>query len=109
MGYLTKEASGADLLAAICALHAGQRFLPKEIVQSIASRESWAELTRRERQVLEQLASGAPNREIARSLEISERTVAIYVSSILSKFDAQSRTEAVAVAIRRGLIHGGAS
>ena len=105
LGYLTKEASGEELLAAIRAVNAGHRFLPAAIARSMASRDSFAELTRREREVLALLADGASNREIASSLGIAARTVAVYVTSILSKFGAESRTEAVAMAIRRGLIH----
>jgi DNA-binding NarL/FixJ family response regulator len=104
LGYLTKEAAGEDLLAAIRAVHEGRRFLPAEIERSMARREGCEEFTRRERQVLALVADGASNREIAGSLGISARTVGLYVSSILSKLGAQSRTEAVAMAARRGLV-----
>jgi DNA-binding NarL/FixJ family response regulator len=106
LGYLTKKASGDDLLAAIRAVHGGRRFVPPELLRSAAGREVRDELTRRERQVLELVAQGAPNREIAGALGISHRTVELYVSSILAKFGAGSRTEAVAMALRSGLIHG---
>jgi two-component system NarL family response regulator len=103
-GYLTKESSGQELLSAIRALHAGDRFLPPGIVERISERRGQQELTRRERQVLEQIAEGASNREAAEHLGIGERTVGLYVSSILSKLGARSRTEAVAIANRRGLL-----
>ena len=63
-GYLTKESSGDELLSAIRALHAGRRFLPPAILESIASRQRRPELTRRERHVLERVADGASNREV---------------------------------------------
>jgi two-component system NarL family response regulator len=103
-GYLTKESSGEQLLAAIRAVHAGQRFLPPEIVEQMSMREGQPELTRRERELLEQIAEGASNREAAGTLGISERTAGLYVSRILSKLGARSRTEAVSIAGRRGLL-----
>jgi two-component system, NarL family, response regulator len=103
-GYLTKESSGDDLLTAIRALHAGRRFLPPAILESIANRESRPELTRRERHVLGRVADGASNREVGSDLGITERTVGLYMSRILSKLDARSRTEAVSTAQRLGLL-----
>jgi two-component system NarL family response regulator len=67
-------------------------------------RRGMPELTRRERQVLEQVADGASNREAATTLGISERAVGLYVSSILSKLGARSRTEAVSIAVHRGIL-----
>jgi DNA-binding NarL/FixJ family response regulator len=61
-------------------------------------------LTNRERQVLQMLASGLGNKEIAARLVISEHTVKFHVASILGKFAAGSRTEAVSIGIRRGLV-----
>jgi two-component system NarL family response regulator len=103
-GYLTKEASGEELVAGIRAVHAGERFLPPEIVARLADREGQRALTRREVAVLELIADGASNREVARALVISARTVEVYVASILSKLEATSRTEAVAIATRRGIL-----
>jgi two-component system, NarL family, response regulator len=103
-GYLTKESSGEELVAAIRALHAGEHFLPPEIVERMSLRRGMPELTRRERQVLEQVADGASNREAATTLGISEHTVGLYVSSILSKLGARSRTEAVSIAVLRGIL-----
>ena len=107
-GYLTKEASGDELLAAIRAVHGGGSFLPPPIAARLTEREREAPLTRRERQVLEQVAEGASNQEIGRTLGITTRTVEVYVSSILTKFGARSRTEAVAIGVRRGVVSSSA-
>jgi two-component system NarL family response regulator len=104
-GYLTKEAPGSDLVRAVRALHAGERYLPPEIVARLTARDTAPALTRRERQVLQQIADGASNRDVSQALALSERTVGVYVSRILDKLDAQSRTEAVAIALRRGIVH----
>jgi DNA-binding NarL/FixJ family response regulator len=103
-GYLSKESTGEDLLAAIRAVAAGQRYLPPDIRDRLREHHGEIELTRREREVMASIAQGASNREVARLLNISERTVAIYVSSILAKLGAASRTEAVILAARRGLV-----
>jgi DNA-binding NarL/FixJ family response regulator len=103
-GYLTKEAAGEDLVAAIRAVHAGKRFLPPEIAERMANRMLQPALTHREMQVLARVARGASNREIAGELALSERTVGLYVSSILGKLGARSRTEAVAIAQQRGIL-----
>lgn len=104
-GYLNKEeSSGEDLVAAIRTVHAGSGFMTTEIRRRITSSAGLPELTRRERQVLEQVADGASNREAAAVLGISHRTVDLYVSSILSKLGAQSRTEAVSIATYRGIL-----
>jgi two-component system NarL family response regulator len=103
-GYLTKESSGEELLAAVRALHAGQAYLPPEIQERMSSRRGQPQLTRREREILEHIADGASNREAAEALGISERTAGLYVSRILSKLGARSRTEAASIAGRRGLL-----
>jgi two-component system NarL family response regulator len=103
-GYLSKQAPGETLVSAVRALHAGGRFFPAEIAERMSARLMQPELTRRERQVLDVLVDGASNRQIAEGLALSERTVALYVSSILEKLGARSRTQAVAIARRRGLI-----
>jgi DNA-binding NarL/FixJ family response regulator len=82
----------------------GQMFVSPEVATKLASRISEEELTNRELEILTFLAEGKSNKLIARKLNISEGTVKTHVKSILEKLDATSRTEAAAVAARRGLI-----
>jgi len=103
-GYLTKEASGPTILEALRAVHAGQRYLPPAIAAQLADHLSQAELTKREQDVLEHIARGGSNRDVAAALAISDRTVATYVSGLMSKLGAKSRTEAVAIGRARGLL-----
>jgi DNA-binding NarL/FixJ family response regulator len=103
-GYISKDASGNDLVAALRTLRGGARFIPTDIRRRVSSSAGLPGLTRRERQVLEQVADGASNREAAAALGISHRTVDLYVSNILDKLGAQSRTEAVSIATHRGIL-----
>ncbi|MDX2018881.1 MAG: response regulator transcription factor [Deltaproteobacteria bacterium] len=103
-GYLTKQASGPEILNAIRAVFAGKRYLPPEIASQLADRFGQSELTKREQEVLVQVSEGKSNRAIADLLQISDRTVATYVSAIMAKLQAKSRTEAVSRARTRGLI-----
>jgi DNA-binding NarL/FixJ family response regulator len=104
-GYLTKESPGGEVLAAVRAVHAGLRYLPPAIAARLAARDEVHVLTARERQVLAAMAEGLANQDIAARLGVSVRTVAIFVRNVLWKLDAKSRTEAVAVARRRGLVN----
>ncbi|MDX2019338.1 MAG: response regulator transcription factor [Deltaproteobacteria bacterium] len=103
-GYLTKDIEGNELVEAIRALAAGGRFIPPEIASRVADRANRPELTPREQQVLERMAVGLTNKEIAQELDISDRTIGVYVGNILSKLEAKTRTEAVTVARKRGLL-----
>jgi DNA-binding NarL/FixJ family response regulator len=78
--------------------------LPTGSPPSTALDELAEQLTRREREVLQRLASGLSNKEIAAQLNISEHTVKFHVASVLGKLGAASRTEAVSLGIRRGLV-----
>jgi DNA-binding NarL/FixJ family response regulator len=103
-GYLTKQAPGPEILAAIRTVFAGKRYLPPDIASQLADRFGQVELTKREQEVLEHVSQGSSNRTIAESLQISERTIATYVSAIMSKLGAKSRTEAVSRGRSRGLL-----
>jgi DNA-binding NarL/FixJ family response regulator len=103
-GYLTKQAPGPDILDAIRTVYSGQRYLPAAIAAQLVDRLHQTELTKREQDVLVQIAGGGTNRDIAETLAISERTVATYVSALMSKLGVKSRTEAVTKARSRGLL-----
>ena len=102
--YVLKDAHREELLECIRRVCRGQMFVSPEVAAKLASRISEEELTNRELEILTLLAEGKSNKLIARELNISEGTVKTHVKSILEKLDATSRTEAVAVAARRGLI-----
>ncbi|MBV8616320.1 MAG: response regulator transcription factor [Acetobacteraceae bacterium] len=103
-GYLLKDAPRQQILEAIRTVHAGGRYLPAAIVSKVAEHALRPELTGREREVLQGMARGASNKEIGVALSISEGTVKTHVKAILAKLDAVSRTEAVTIATRRGII-----
>jgi DNA-binding NarL/FixJ family response regulator len=104
-GYVFKNSSGEKLIPALRAVVAGQRWIPKEVASRLSSRKSFEELTFREIQVLNELAKGLANKEIAGTLNITEYTVKDHLKNIMGKLRAADRTEAVTTAIQRGIIH----
>jgi DNA-binding NarL/FixJ family response regulator len=114
-GYLLKDSDADEVSAAIRAAHRGELPLDPAIARGLTSSlrsESRAgpdaELTARELEVLRLLGAGKANKEIAAELQISERTARTHVSSILSKLDLTSRTQAALWAVREGLVDVGA-
>jgi len=103
-GYLLKDAQREELLDCIRKVHAGETCIPSSLVAKLALAVSSEELTGREMHVLGLLAKGKGNREIGLSLHISETTVKSHLRSIFNKLNVLSRTEAIAVASRRGLV-----
>jgi DNA-binding NarL/FixJ family response regulator len=104
-GYVYKDIDPPALAAAIRSVHAGHVLLHPDVVRLLAAEESRpAELTARERDVLAELARGRSNREIARALRLSEKTVKTHVSAILGKLGVQDRTQAALHAVRTGLV-----
>ncbi len=103
-GYLLKSAARTRLMDAIRSVHAGRRYIPPEIAASLAAHVADETLSTRETAVLEQLAAGGSNKAIAARLFISEDTVKSHVKSILAKLSASDRTQAVVIAMRRGII-----
>jgi two-component system, NarL family, response regulator LiaR len=108
--YLLKDVAAADLARAIRGARAGQAQLHPEVARRLMQTvttprkiEAVAQLTDREREVLRLLAEGRSNKEIARSLVVSERTVKGHVSNILGKLGLQDRTQAALYAVRHGL------
>jgi DNA-binding NarL/FixJ family response regulator len=105
VGYLLKDTLPDDLIRVIRDVHAGRRVIPPEIAAALEQRASQPTLTVREFQVLELLATGKRNKEIAASLGISADTASAHVKSIFQKFNVHDRTAALAEALRRGIIH----
>jgi two-component system, NarL family, response regulator len=103
-GYILKSAPRAEIIAALRKVGAGERYLPDYVAATIASRLSAPSLTGRETEVLQLLRVGISNKEIARQIHVSEGTVKAHVREILSKLGAISRTEAVNLALQRGLL-----
>lgn len=104
-GYLLKGMSADALLDALRKVHAGVRFLPPPVVRNLAARTPNSDLSPREREVLSLVTRGKSNKEIAASLDIAEATVKCHVSVILRRLDANDRTQAVLVALQRGIVH----
>ena len=105
--YFTKSVAGPELVQAIRAVHGGQYCLPPDIAGKLAQRYSLPELTSREREILERIAGGRSNKEIAALLNLAENTVKNHVHVILEKLGVQDRTQAVTNAIKRGILHIG--
>jgi DNA-binding NarL/FixJ family response regulator len=103
-GYLLKSMPPRELLDGIRQVHAGKKRIPPEILAHLAEHLSDEALTPREVEVLRQVADGNRNRDIAEHLFISEETVKVHVKHVMEKLGASDRTEAVAIAIRRGII-----
>jgi len=105
MGYLIKGMPHSSLLDAIRRVHAGRRFVPSPVAAALSSRQPDSDLSARECEVLALLVRGHSNREIAEQLLIKEATVKSHVSVILQRLDVADRTQAVIVALKRGLAH----
>ncbi|MBD8880827.1 MULTISPECIES: response regulator transcription factor [Rhodanobacter] len=103
-GYLLKSSVRHDLIDTIRTMHSGKRVIPREIAAAIADHAIDEDLTSRETTVLKHVASGLPNRNVAELLRISEATVKVHMKNILGKLGAISRTQAVQIAQRRGII-----
>jgi DNA-binding NarL/FixJ family response regulator len=104
-GYLVKGLPQEMLVTAVRRVHGGGRYFPPPVSQALAARTRDSSLSPRERQVLELVAKGKSNKEIASALGITEATVKCHVSVILMRLNAADRTQAVMTALQRGLIH----
>jgi two-component system, NarL family, response regulator len=104
-GYLLKDAPPSEILTAIRVVGGGGQYTSHLVAAKAMRRLPQASLTRREQDVLVQIAEGQSNKDIASRLNMTEGTVKTHVKAILAKLDAMSRTEAVAIATRRGLLH----
>jgi two-component system, NarL family, response regulator len=104
-GYIIKGMPYDTLIDALERVYAGGRFLPAPVKRALASRTPDSDLSQRERQVLELLATGNSNKKIGELLGITEATVKSHVSTILMRLNAVDRTQAVVAALQRGLVH----
>ena len=103
-GYLLKGNVHTDLLETIRAVHAGRKRIPPEVAAELAMHTAEEQLTARELEVLNLIANGNANKEIAARLAVAEDTVKKHVTSILEKLGANDRTHAVTIGLERGII-----
>ena len=103
--YMLKSMPPKELVEIIRQVHAGKKRIPPQVAMHLAEHLSDDALTDREIDVLKRIAGGNRNRDIAELLFISEETVKVHVKHIMEKLGASDRTQAVAIGIRRGIIH----
>jgi len=103
-GYLLKSMLRKELVDTIRTVRGGKRKIPPEIAMEMAEHHADDALTGREIEVLRQVAAGNSNKKVADQLFISEETVKAHLKNILSKLDANDRTHAVTIALKRGII-----
>ena len=104
-GYILKSMPPKEMVEAVRMVHAGKKRIPPSIAAHLAEHYADEDLTAREIEVLQQVAGGNRNRDIADRLFISEETVKVHIKHIMEKLGASDRTQAVAIAIKRGIIH----
>ena len=103
-GYLLKNMPPSEILDVIRQVHAGKKRVPPEVALQLAEHMSDEDLTAREVEVLTKVAGGNRNRDIADLLFVSEETVKVHIKHIMDKLGAKDRTQAIAIAVRRGII-----
>lgn len=103
--YTLKSMAPRELMDIIRQVHSGKRKIPADIAAHLAEHYSDEALTGREVEVLQQVAGGNRNRDIAHKLFITEETVKVHIKHIMEKLGASDRTQAVAIGVRRGIIH----
>lgn len=103
--YILKSAPLDDLVNVIRKVHGGRKHLPAQVAENLAEHFNGDELSEREIEVLRRMAEGDRNRDIGEQLSISEQTVKVHIRHIMDKLGAKDRTQAVAIGLRRGVIH----
>jgi DNA-binding NarL/FixJ family response regulator len=103
-GYVLKSLPPRELADAIRDVHAGRKRIPADVAAHLAEHMGEERLTQRERDVLTRVAGGLRNRDVGEELAIAEETVKVHMRNILGKLNARDRTEAVTIALRRGII-----
>jgi two-component system, NarL family, response regulator len=104
-GYLFKDSKMVELIDAIRTLHTGQRYIPPAVGAKLAERMTLPQLSDRELDVLRLMSASKTNPEICDELCISESTVKFHINNIFSKLGVSDRTQAVVIAIKRGITH----
>ena len=104
-GYLIKDMVGADVIGAIRTAVAGKRVIPPTVAGKLAEFTPRIDLTPREVEVLGLAAKGLRNKDIARVIGRTEETVKVHLKHVMQKLDVEDRTEAVTLAMQRGIIH----
>jgi len=104
-GYLLKDARREELLDCIRKVNTGETCIPQPVMQKLITGISSEPLTGRETEILQLLAQGSSNKDIAEKLFLSQFTVKGHLRNIFTKLNVLSRTEAVSAATRRGLVH----
>jgi DNA-binding NarL/FixJ family response regulator len=104
-GYLLKDMLLTDVIRAVRAVHCGEQVIPIAVATRLAEFRERNDLTERELEVLELVARGLSNKQVARAIGRTDETVKIHLKNVFAKLDVADRTEAVTVAITRGLIH----
>ena len=103
--YLLKSSLSQDLIATVRKVFAGERPMPREVAERLAAREGQSGLSVREIQILELIAKGLRNKEIAAALGIGQETVQTHIKRLFVKLHVSDRTAAVTVALSRGIVH----
>jgi DNA-binding NarL/FixJ family response regulator len=103
-GYILKSMPKNELLGVIRTVHAGRRYLPPEVAARLSEHLGEDDLTARELQVLQLIRDGHRNKQIADQLAIAETTVNFHIKNLVEKLQANDRTHAVTIALRRGLL-----
>jgi DNA-binding NarL/FixJ family response regulator len=104
-GYLLKDMLGTEVVRAVRTAAAGKRVIPPEVAGRLAEFTPRVDLTNRETEVLVLAAKGLRNREIARAIGRTEATVKVHLKNVMAKLGVRDRTEAVTLALQRGIIH----
>jgi len=104
-GYLLKDMLLTDVITAIRAVRRGDRVIPTAVAARLAEFPERSDLTERELEVLQLVARGLSNKQVARAIGRAEETVKIHLKNMFAKLDVADRTEAVTVGLARGLIH----
>jgi two-component system NarL family response regulator len=101
-GYIVKDTPAEDIIGAIRSVHSGRKHFPQSISEKLSDRLSIPDLSEREREVLGHMTAGRSNKEIGAALGLAIGTVKYHINNILGKLQAEDRTQAVVIALRKG-------